>query len=174
MAETELERLRRELAEVREQRDDRERWWRQAGDERDAALKSLTEQAEELERQRDQADRAWEWVERHAEAADAAEAALEEERRERDALIELAVERRCGAPTPRGRPPVWRPESEDEVERQHRAGATVRQLASELGMSKTRAHQIIARARARHAADASGRASPRSPPARARHSVKPG
>jgi hypothetical protein len=141
-----------EVLRLRKQRDDFKRFWHQASDERDAAHEKLTEQAEQLEQAHDLADRAWEWVEQYAEWAEAAEDALEEERKDREALIRLEVDRQTGRePKPRGRPPAWSEDSEAEVERMHREGASVRQIAADLpkGVGKSQVHRIITRVRRR-------------------------
>ncbi len=75
------------------------------------------------------------------ELVEAARAALEEERNERDALVRLEVEQLTGqAPKRRGRPPsTWTPESEARLEQLHREGASIRQIAAAMSpVSKTR------------------------------------
>ena len=100
----------------------------------------------------DSCDLAWEHAEFWQEYAEATEAELEEERRERDAVIRLEVERLTGRePKRRGRPPSWSPDSEAEVERMHRGGASIRPIAAELHTSKTQVHRVIARVRQRQA-----------------------
>ena len=88
------------------------------------------------------------WIE----ASETADAELEEERQARDALIRLEVDRLTGRePEPRGRPPSWSPDAEAEVERLHRAGASIRQIAAELGSSKSQVQRVVARVRRQHA-----------------------
>ena len=83
---------------------------------------------------------------------------VEEERRDRDALVRLEVDRLTGREAkPRGRPPVFGPDSEAEIERRHRDGASTRAIAAELGMGKTQVHRVIARVR-RQQAEAAERA----------------
>ena len=125
---------------------------RRAEDERDALAGKLTEQAEQLELQRDARDAAWATVERWRDLYETREAKLETERRQRDALIKLEVDRLSGrALRPRGRPPSWSADSEVEVERRHRAGASVRTISAELRASKTQVHRVISRVRRRQA-----------------------
>jgi hypothetical protein len=147
-----------ELHQLRQDRDRYRALWLRAADERDALAEKLVELDEQLERARDRCDLAWEHAEFWQEHAAAAEAMLEEEQRERDALVRLEVERLTGRePKRRGRPPAWSPDSEAEVERMHRGGASIRTIAAELHASKTQVHRVIARARQRHA-EAAGRA----------------
>ncbi len=145
---TELERLQ---AEVKRLQAERDRWHRLAdryADDRDAMAKSLTEASENLERARDSADAAWSLVSDWRGYAEAAEHALAAEGQERDAIVRLEVERLSGhTPKRRGRPPSWSAEAEAEVERLHRAGASIRQIAADLHTNKSQVHRVIARVR---------------------------
>ena len=152
------DRFERLLREAAAKRDEFERFWLSASDERDRLAEKLTEQAERFERSEDRAAAAWDNATFWQELCETLEAELEAERRERDALIRLEVDRLTGrTPARRGRPPTWSAESEAEVERRHRAGASVRAIAAELHASKTQVHRVIARVR-RQQAEAAARA----------------
>jgi hypothetical protein len=123
-------------------------WWLRDAKEREALEEKLTERDQMLEHERDAAAAAWNVVECWEEWCKAAEAALEEERQQRDELIRLEVDRLTGRePKRRGRPPSWSADSEAEVERMHRAGASIRQIAADLHASKTQVHRVVARVR---------------------------
>jgi hypothetical protein len=116
--------------EAQKLRDERARYrdlWLHAADERDALAEKLAERDEMLEQAQDREDLAWEHAEFWREHAEATEAELEEQRREHAALVKLEVERLTARePRRRGRPPSWSPDSEAEVERRHRGGASPR------------------------------------------------
>jgi hypothetical protein len=126
--------------EAQKLRDERARYrdlWLHAADERDALAEKLAERDEMLEQAQDREDLAWE----HAEFW-----------REHAALVKLEVERLTARePRRRGRPPSWSPDSEAEVERRHRGGASIREIAAELHASKTQVHRVIVRVRQQHA-----------------------
>jgi hypothetical protein len=137
-----LERLQEALEEVRQRMQRAER-------DRDAALKEQAELDEKLtqayERVTDANNCAIDWIE----AADAAQKALEEERQERQALVEHEVREELGRKEPkrRGRPPSWRPEKEDRVVEMHEGGASIRQIAADLSVSPTQVHRVLVRQR---------------------------
>jgi hypothetical protein len=141
--------------EAQKLRDERARYrdlWLHAADERDALAEKLAERDEMLEQAQDREDLAWEHAEFWREHAEATEAELEEQRREHAALVKLEVERLTARePRRRGRPPSWSPDSEAEVERRHRGGASIREIAAELHASKTQVHRVIVRVRQQHA-----------------------
>jgi hypothetical protein len=141
--------------EAQKLRDERARYrdlWLHAADERDALAEKLAERDEMLEQAQDREDLAWEHAEFWREHAEATEAELEEQRREHAALAKLEVERLTARePRRRGRPPSWSPDSEAEVERRHRGGASIREIAAELHASKTQVHRVIVRVRQQHA-----------------------
>jgi hypothetical protein len=141
-----------ELARLRAERDGFRAQYLRASDDRDELNQKLTELDEMLERERDDAASAWEHCEWWCEYSEAIQAELEEERRERDALLRLEVERLTGQePKRRGRRPTWLPESEAEVEHMHLDGASIRQIAADLGVSKTQVHRVLVRVRRRQA-----------------------
>jgi hypothetical protein len=141
-----------ELDRLREERDRFRALWLRAADERDALSEKLTEMDGQLERAHDRESLAWEHGEFWQGCAEAAEAALEEERGERDALIRLEVDRLTGRePKRRGRPPSWLPDSEAELECMQRTGTSIRQICAELHMSKSQVHRVIVRVRQRQA-----------------------
>lgn len=147
-----------ELAKLREQSDNYRRLWLRAAEEHEAAENKLTEAYQRLETAWDLTHAAWHTVGLFRERYETARAALEEERHERDALVRLEVDRLVGRePKRRGRPPNWQPGIETDLELKHREGASIRQLADDLGMSKTQVHRIIARVR-RQKAEAAERA----------------
>jgi hypothetical protein len=145
---TELDDLRAELAALRAELEDMRRQMLRAEHDRDSALQEVADLDAHLESV--QAD--WEWMSDCADwwedAARDEALALAEERRERAALVRHEVERELGRePKRRGRPPTWRPETEDEVARLHREGRSIRDIAAELRASKTHVHRVVARVR---------------------------
>jgi hypothetical protein len=155
-----------EAQQLREERDRYRTLWLRAADECTALAEKLTERDEMLERAHDHEDAAFDIAASWQEWSEAAEAELAEERQAREALLRVEIERLTGhAPKPRGRPPLWSPNGEAEVERRHRAGASIRQLAVDLGVSKSQVHRIVTRVRRQHAAPSrSGPGWTRSPP----------
>ena len=158
-------------------RDERERYrdlWLRASDEAEALDKKLAELDEQLEHARDLEDAAWEVAAGWKEYVDIAWSALDEERQARDALIRLEVDRLVGRePKPRGRPPSWSPDAEAEVERLHRAGASIRQISAELGSSKSQIQRVVARVRHQQAEAAERARLAAIADGRARHSARP-
>jgi hypothetical protein len=148
----EIENLRAENAKLRTDRDRYKRQWERDESERDALSEKLTEMAALLEEARDRADAAWDVAVFWREARERLEAALAEERQGRDALTRLEADRLTGrAPGRRGRPPSWSADGEAEVERLHRAGSSVRQIAADLHTNKSQIHRVITRVRRRQA-----------------------
>jgi hypothetical protein len=142
-----------EAQQLREERDRYRTLWLRAADECTALAEKLTERDEMLERAHDHEDAAFDIAASWQEWSEAAEAELAEERQAREALLRVEIERLTGhAPKPRGRPPLWSPNGEAEVELRHRAGASIRQLAVDLGVSKSQVHRIVTRVRRQHAA----------------------
>lgn len=137
--------------DLREERDRYRRLWLAAADDRDRLSEALTELSEQLERMRDIAAAAWAAAADWQEWQEADEIALEEERAARAALVREEVNRLTGRePKRRGPAPAWTPDGEAEVERLHRDGASIRRIAADLGVSKSKVQRVIARVRRQH------------------------
>ncbi len=145
-----------ELKRLREERDHLQTLRLRAEAERDQAVEDRRRLDEQLENARDRIDAMISIAVFWREHVEAARAELAEERKERDALVKLEVEQLTGRkPKRRGRPPsTWSPESEADVERMYRDGASTRQIAADLGMSKSEVHRRITRVRQCQAAAA--------------------
>jgi hypothetical protein len=139
---------------LRQERDRYKELWIRTSEECNRLVEERKVLDELRETARDLMHAAWSTAASWPEYCEERKAELEEERKDRDALIRLEVDRLTGrTPKRRGRPPLWQPESEDEIERMHRGGASVRQIAADLHMSKTQVHRVITRVR-RHQAEA--------------------